>query len=284
MKNNKTLIFLVILILLLSATVSIIGILTSRNPQHYTFTAITKETVMIFGTGIYKNDSVSVVAQGIASDMVTLFLAIPVTAIALYLTTKNSFRAQLTLTGLIGYFLYTYISYTFLWSYNPLFVIYTALMSLSLFAFIIAMTSFDLSNITHRFSEKFPVRLISGYLISISILLALLWLGKLAPTFGGAVPVGLEHYTTLVIQGMDLGFIVPAGLVTAYLLLNRKPLGYFLSSVLIVKGIAMLIAISMMIINMMFQGVRVSWIEIVLFFGFTVLSFFTYSLLLKYSH
>lgn len=284
MKRNKTLYVLVIMILLLSATVSIIGILTSQNPQHTTFTAITGEVVTVYGTGIYKNDSVSVVAQGIASDMVTLFLAIPASLIALFLAVKNSFRAQLTLTGLIGYFLYTYMSYTFLWSYNPLFIIYTVLMSLSLFAFIIAMTSFDLSDITHRFSDKFPVRWVSGYLISISILLALLWLGKLAPTFGGAVPVGLEHYTTLVIQGMDLGFIVPAGLVTAYLLLNRKPLGYLLSGILIVKGIAMLIAISMMIVNMMLQGVNVSWVEIIKFFGFTVLSFFIYSLLLKYSY
>ena len=284
MKNFKTLFMLVIMILILSAMVSIAGILTSQNPEYYTFTSITKETVTIYGTGLYKNDSVSVVAQGIASDMVTLFLAIPATAIALYLCSKNSFRAQLTLTGLIGYFLYTYTSYTFLWSYNPLFIVYTLLMSLSLFAFIIAMTSFDLTNITHRFSDKFPIRLISGYLIAISILLSLLWLGKLAPTFGGAVPVGLEHYTTLVIQGMDLGFIVPAGLITAYLLIKRKALGYLLSSVLIVKGIAMLIAISMMIVNMMLQGVDVGWIEIVMFFGFTAYSFFNYSLLLKFTH
>ena len=283
MKNNKTLFLIVIMILLLSATVSIIGILTSQNPQQYSFTAITGETVTIFGSGIYKNDSVSVVAQGIASDMVTLFLAIPATIVALYFTTKNSFRAQLTLTGLIGYFLYTYISYVFLWTYNPLFILYTALMSLSLFAFIIAMTSFDLTNIIHRFSDKFPTRLISGYLMAISILLALLWLAKLAPTFGGAIPIGLEHYTTLVIQGMDLGIIVPAGLITAYLLIKRQALGYFLSSVLIVKGIAMLIAISMMIVNMMLQGVSVSWIESVIFFGFTLFSFFTYSLLLKYA-
>jgi hypothetical protein len=284
MKYCKTLFMLVILILILSAIVSFIGIMTSQNPEYYTFTSITKETVSIYGTGIYKNDSVSVVAQGIASDMVTLFLAIPITAIALYLSHKKSFRAQLTLTGLIGYFLYTYTSYTFLWSYNPLFIVYTTLMSLSLFAFIIAMTSFDLATVHLRFSERFPVKLISGYLIAISILLALLWLGKLAPTFGGAIPVGLEHYTTLVIQGMDLGFIVPVGLITAYLLIKRKALGYLLSGVLIVKGIAMLIAISMMIINMMMQGVNVSWIEIVMFFGFTALSFVTYSLLLKYTH
>lgn len=284
MKNYKTLFILVMLILILSAIVSFIGIMTSQNPEYYTFTAITKETVTIYGTGIYKNDSVSVVAQGIASDMVTLFLAIPVTAIALYLSHKKSFRAQLTLTGLIGYFLYTYTSYTFLWSYNPLFIVYTTLMSLSLFAFIIAMTSFDLTTVHLRFSERFPIKLISGYLIAISILLALLWLGKLAPTFGGAIPVGLEHYTTLVIQGMDLGFIVPVGLISAFLLIKRKALGYLLSGVLIVKGIAMLIAISMMIINMMIQGVNVSWIEIVMFFGFTALSFVTYSLLLKYTH
>ncbi len=284
MKEIGKLKYLIILILLLSGIVSLIGLVTSMDPQHISFTAITGETVKIYGTGIYKNDSVSVAAQGIASDLVTLCLAIPATLIALWISIKKSFRAQLTLTGLIGYFLYTYMSYTFLWTYNPLFIVYTVLMSLSLFAFIIALSSFDLNTLTHKFSSEFPIKLIRGYLIAISVLLALLWMGKLLPTFSGAVPVGLEHYTTLVIQGMDLGIIVPAGLVSAYLLSKRFALGYLLSSVLIVKGIAMLIAISMMIINMKLQGVSVSWIEMTVFFGFTLFSLYTYTLLLKHAH
>ena len=284
MKNIGKLKYLVIMILLLSAFVSLIGIITSVNPQHTSFTAVTGEVVTIFGTGIYKNDSVSVVAQGIASDMVTLFIAVPATVISLWFSLKNSFRAQLTLTGMIGYFLYTYMSYTFLWTYNPLFIIYTALMSLSLFAFIIALTSFDINDIAIRFSDRFPVRFIRGYLITVSVMIALLWMGKLFPTFAGAVPAGLEHYTTLVIQGMDLGMVVPAGLISATLLSKRLALGYLLSSVLIVKGIAMLTAISMMIINMLLQGVDVSWIEMIIFFGFTLISFYTFSLLMKHAH
>lgn len=281
MKKNNTLLTLVSLIILLSAIVSIVGIVTSRNPEYSTFTAITGETVTIYGTGIYKNDSVSVVAQGIASDMVTLFIAVPAAIVALFLSQKNLFKARLALSGLLGYFLYTYTSYTFLWNYNPLFIVYTVLMSLSLFAFIQSLTSFDLNSIKSHFSENLPVKWISGYLISISVLIGLLWLGKLAPTFGGATPVGLEHYTTLVIQGMDLGFIVPAGLFGAVQLLKRKPIGYLLGSVLIVKGIAMLIAISMMIINMMIQGVDVSWVEMVIFFGLAFISCGMFVILLK---
>jgi hypothetical protein len=80
---------------------------------------------------------------------------------------------------------------------------------------------------------------------------------------------------------MDLGFIVPAGLFGAVQLLTRKPIGYLLGSVLIVKGIAMLIAISMMIINMMIQGVNVSWVEMVIFFGLTCISCGMFVILLK---
>ena len=84
--------------------------------------------------------------------------------------------------------------------------------------------------------------------------------------------------------GMNYFRIVPAGLISATLLSKRLALGYLLSSVLIVKGIAMLTAISMMIINMLLQGVDVSWIEMIIFLGFTLISFYTFSLLMKHAH
>jgi hypothetical protein len=68
------------------------------------------------------------------------------------------------------------------------------------------------------------------------------------------VPAGLDHYSTLVIQGLDLGIIVPLGAISGALLLRRDAYGYLLSSVMIVKSVTMLTAISAMIIGQLRVG------------------------------
>ena len=77
--------------------------------------------------------------------------------------------------------------------------------------------------------------------------------------------MGLEHYSTLVIQGMDLGIIVPTAFLSGILIIKRKPFGYLLSSVIIIKGVTMLTCISALIINMLLVGVNMSLAEILVF-------------------
>lgn len=270
MKKNT--VWMIVVICVLSAIVSMVGLLTSQGAQAFEFISITNETVMIYGTGIYAKDSISIVAQGVASDAVTLVLAIPVTLIALFQTLKQSFKAKLILTGMLGYFLYTYTSYTFLWNYNPLFIVYVVLMSLSFFTLVFMMLSFDLSTMKHHFRQPFKSKLILFFEWFIIIMLTLLWLSKLAVTwFSNVPPVGLEHYTTLSIQALDLGFIVPITLFTALQLKKQTSLGFLLSAIMIIKGIALLTSITAMMINMALSGVAVSLIEVSVFTAFNLL-------------
>lgn len=253
-------------ILFLSVFCSLIGLLTSTGAVSYDFISITGEIVSIYGNGIYANDSVSIVAQGLASDLITLLVAVPITLVALYFSQKNSFKGDLMLTGMLGYFLYTYMSYTFLWNYNVLFIAYVIIMSLSFFAFLIMMTNFDLKSIKSYFMDPFKAKGIISFQWFVAIMIGLLWVSKIAPTWISSLsPLGLEHYTTLVIQAMDLGFVVPTAIISAVLLQQRKPLGYLLSSVVLIKGIALLISITAMIISMMISGVATSIIEITVF-------------------
>lgn len=263
---RRTILVLTLLILGLSVFCSFVGLLSSSGATPYNFVAITKETVSIYGKGLYALDSVSIVAQGLASDFITLIIAVPVTLIALFYSYRNSFKAELVLTGMLGYFLYTYMSYVFLWNYNVLFIVYVAIMSLSFYGFIIMMTSFDLTSIKDHFIDPLKTKSIIGFQLFVAIMVGMLWLSKLTPSwFNAATPVGLEHYTTLVIQAMDLGFIVPTTIISAILLYQRKPLGYLLSSVILIKGIALLSSITAMAINMMISGVETSIIEIAIF-------------------
>lgn len=282
MKFKKPILILVGIVIVLSVVCSILGLALGGNGNPREFISITGETIKIFGSGLYKNDSLSTVAQGKASDLVTLVFAIPLLTVSLVQSYRGSIKARLVLTGTLGYFLYTYMSYTFLWTYNPLFIVYVLLMSASLFAFILTLMSFDIEKMPALFSEKLPVRLLGGFQLFIAFAIGMLWLGKIAPSIlNGATPVGLEHYTTLVIQAMDLGFVVPAAVLSGILLIKRKPLGYLLSSVIIIKGITMLICISAMIVNSLLSGINVSVVEMVIFPSLNVVAIVCLVVLLK---
>lgn len=282
MKNKNLINILVLLIVIGSLICSLAGLFWKGGNGQYEFKSINNEIVKITGSGIYKNDSVSITAQGKAIDMVTLVLGIPILLISLYFANRRSFRGRLILTGTIGYFLYTYMSYTFLWMYNPLFIVYVFLMSSSLFTFILLMMSFDMENINSYFDKKLPIKFLGGFQIFIAFAVGMLWLGKIAPSiFSCAVPVGLEHYTTLVIQGMDLGFVVPTAVLSGVLLIKRRSLGYLLSSVVIIKGITLLASITAGIVYLAMDNVSVNMVEVGVFSFFDIVAVFALVLLMK---
>lgn len=273
---------LVVGISLLSLAACLAGLFSDGGQGAYTYQAVTGELVEIYGMGLYGNDSISVVAQGKAGDMVTLVMGIPLLLVALILTNKNSFRGKLLLAGTLGYFLYTYMSYAFFWHYNPFFIVYVMLMSLSLYAFIINFMSFDMKKIPELFSDRLPVKLLAGFQFFVGIVIGAMWLAKIAPSiFEAAVPVGLEHYTTLVIQAMDLGIIVPTAILSAVLLLKKRPMGYLLTSVIVVKGFTMLTALTAMIVNMWIKGVDVNPMEALPFLGFNIFAVVCFVVLMK---
>lgn len=246
MKRQKTVSILVLLIALLALVATVAGLIPGTGSET-TFQSIHGQTVAIEGRGLYRYESVSVAAQAHAQDLVTLVLGIPLLLVSLLLTWRGKWRGRLLLTGTVGYFLYTYASYAFLAMYNPLFLCYVALMSLSFFAFVLCMMSYDIGSMRGRFREKLPVRLIGGALLFIAAMLFLLWMARiLPPLLAGGVPTVLEHYSTLVIQSMDLGFVVPVSVVGAVLLIKRRPFGYLLAPVLIVKAGTLATAVALM--------------------------------------
>jgi hypothetical protein len=268
MKTSKPVIYLSILIVLLSLIAAGAGVFWQGAGTAYEFTSLRGETVTIHGHGLYRYDSVSYAAQAIAQDAVTLVLGIPLLAVGIVFCRKGSLRGQLLLTGTLGYMLYTYTSYTFLSAYNELFLLYVTLFSLCLFTFILAMANLDPEVIRQQISDKFPRRGISIFMLVIAGFLTLAWLGRIVPPLmAGEPPFGLESYTTLVIQALDLGIIVPTSILTAILLWKDQPWGYALSAVVLIKGLTMGAALIAMIIGQILAGVPVSSVEIIMFSG-----------------
>ena len=223
MKNQKSISILVLVITIFSIIATSYAIYSNQGPGEYEYQSIFGETVSIYGKGLYKHDSVSMAAQAIAQDYVTLFLGVPLLVFSLYLSRKGRLKGHLLLTGTLGYFLYTYASYSFLSMYNPMFLVYVILMSASFFAFTLAMMSFEIAKLPLFFKEKLPVKLIGGFLLFASFVFGMMWLAKIVQPFINHSPTeGIEHYTTLVIQALDLGFVVPVGIVAGILLISAK--------------------------------------------------------------
>jgi hypothetical protein len=282
LKNQKSISLLVLIISILSMVATSYAIFSNQGPGQYGYESLFGETVSIYGKGLYAHDSVAMASQAIAQDYVTLFLGTPLLLVSLYLTRKGLLKGKLLLTGTLGYFLYTYASYSFLSMYNSMFLAYVLLMSASFFAFTLAMMSFDIPKLPQHFNEKLPVKFIGGFFLLISFVFAMMWLGKIVPSFiNHTAPAGLEQYTTLVIQALDLGFVIPVSILAGILLIKRIPFGFLLAAVITLKDVTLLTAISAMLFLQMRAGVEISMAVVAILLLINIIIIYIMFLILK---
>ncbi|MDZ7717655.1 MAG: hypothetical protein U5K72_02400 [Balneolaceae bacterium] len=236
MKNQKPVKVLVLMISIMAAVAASMGIFSSGGPGSYEYESIRGETVQIYGEGLYRDMSADVAPQGIAQDYVTLFIAIPFLWISFLWTRNGSLKGRFLLAGTLGYFLVTYLFYLVMAMYNVLFLLYAALLGTSFFGFTLTMFSFDMDELPDRFSKKTPVKTAGGFLILNTLAIGILWLGVVVPPLldGTIIPKQTEHYTTLIVQGLDLGLLLPIAFVTGVLFIQKKPMGFLLGPVYLV--------------------------------------------------
>jgi len=281
MKNQSVLKWLIPLIGLLALFATSMGLFYQNPGQPYKYTNFRGETVMINGRGLYYYDTVSMAAQQQGNDLVTLVVGLPLLSVSTWRAFRGSLRGQLLLTGTLGYFLYTYMSMSMLTAYNALFLVYVALFSLSLFAFVLSMMSFDLKKLPQHFSARLPHGWIAGVLFIVGGFLLLAWLGRIVPPLLKNQTPPLENTTTLVIQAMDLGLVVPLAVLSGILLLRRSPWGYLLASVALLKGATLGLAVSTMSIIMALRGVPEELGIMIPFLVITLMNIIMAILLLK---
>jgi len=258
-KHKKTLLILVILITILSGIAVLTGVVSNEGEESHKYESIRGETVEIYGRGIYRHMSKEVAIQGIAQDYVTLLLGIPGLIIALIFALRGSLKARFVLSGITGYFLVTYLFYTAMAMYNHLFLVYAALIGLSFFAFFLSLYSFDITGIKDYFKKDAAVLFGGAFLVFNAVMIALLWLSVIiSPLLEGTVyPSSLEHYTTLIVQGFDLGLLLPAAVVIGILALRKRPLGYLFTPVYLVFLSLLMAALTAKLIAMGINGYAV---------------------------
>jgi hypothetical protein len=220
----------------------------------------------LFWKGLYKHDTISVAAQAMGQDLVTLLICIPVLLGSLCLIQRNSLRGQLIWMGTIFYFLYSYTAMSFMTSYNQLFLVYVTLFSLSLYTFVYGLLSLQVKTIKKSISPGKTTKIAGVFLIFSGAMLALMWIKMIIDSLlAGIVPAALESYTTLVIQALDIGVIFPATLISGVLIIKNKEWGYALVSILLIKASLLGTAILSMILLMVLNGVTVAIGQVIFF-------------------
>jgi hypothetical protein len=257
MKFKKQITVLVLLICMTSIMTTLLGIFSNAGAGSYSYKTMRGETIEIYGKGLYRHMSADVAIQGIAQDYVTLFIGIPLLLFGLVYFREGNLKAKFLLTGVLLYFFLTYLFYTAMAMYNEMFLAYALLLSCSLFALLLNLISFDYDNRVFK-SDK-TIRIAGYFLIVNSILIALLWLSiVLPPLLNHTIyPKGLQHYTTLIVQGFDLGIFLPVGFVSAVLALRKSNYGSIFTTVYVIFLSILMTALTSKIVFMANAGANV---------------------------
>ncbi len=200
----------------------------------------------LFLDGLYR-DNEFVKATWLGNDLVTLLLAVPLLVSAMYFTRRGSPSAYLVWLGMLDYMLYNYAFYLFGATFNAFFLLYVCLLVFSIFALIFGLVDTNAKSFSEQFRPHTPVRWIAGYMLFIALGLSVVYLAQsIGFIFTGNLPsiVTLSNHPTSIVFALDLTLLIPVLVLGAIWLWQRKPWGYILAGISLVKGPAYTLVLS----------------------------------------
>lgn len=236
-------------IALLAGIASAAGVFLRGDGTAVTATSPRGEAFDYAANGVYRFNALRVVAEGTGWDVVTLFLAVPALLAAVPFVARRSFRARLLAVGLLAYLFYQYFMYALAWAFGPLFPLFILIFAASLAAIVWILADIGIATAASRFSDRFPRRGMAALCIALAAVLSLMWGARIAQALAGRIEGILLGQTTLVVQALDLGLLVPLAVFTAVAALKGSPIGYVLCSTLVVKAVSMSVAICAMLVG-----------------------------------
>jgi hypothetical protein len=233
-----------------SGIAAAIGILFRGDGIFQAVTSVRGEAYDVVTSGVYAWNAQRVVAEGIGWDFVTLLVAVPALLVVLPALARGSLRARLFAMGLLAYFFYQYLMYALTWAFGPLFLPFVAIYGASLVALAWLAATIRRDDLDQLSMPAFPRRRMAALCVVMAALLCAMWLQRIAVAHSGDLSGAmLLGQTTLVVQALDLGLVVPLAIYTGVTTWRRKPIGYLLSSIFGVKMTAMTIAICAMLMS-----------------------------------
>lgn len=204
----------------------------------------------------YAQETSNWALQAVGQDSANLVVVV-VLLFSTYFLAKNSLKAYLVWLGCYIYLFYAFVIYAFFIHFNYLFLIYVAILGLSVYIPVGSIFCINFSSLSQAFTNKIAVKPASILLMSIGILFGLLWLSEIIPSlFSKEVPQSLVETALFVnpVYVLDLGLILPAMMITSILVWRRKLLGYVLTVPLLVFSATMGLGIIILFVLVASRG------------------------------
>lgn len=233
---------------LLAALAAGLGVFARGDGTFVSVTSARGEVYEMATNGVYANSAKQLVAEGIGWDVFTLAVVAPALLIVAVAVARGSFGGTLMAAGLFGYFAYLYLEYAVTWAFGPLFPLFIVLLAASVLGLIGTGTLVAEAGVADRFTEAFPRRAWAALSLGMGVLLTVMWIGRITAAMAAEIPA-LHGETTMTVQALDLGLVVPVALVTAVTALRRHPAGLAASATFAVMFTAMSAAIGAMLVS-----------------------------------
>jgi hypothetical protein len=203
------------------------------------------------------------------NDAGNLVLVLPVLLVAAILARRGSIRALLVSAGTLAYLVYDFAGYAFDIRFNPMFLAYTGILSLSAYALGASLLDLPGEEIARRYGLRAPVRTVAAVLLALAVATVFHWLAEAVPALlAGQQPQAVRDsgHVTEPVAVLDLAFLAPACIITAILLLRRRQLAFSLGPVLLTFLVLSSVVLVPMGMEMEVHGLKAGY----LFYGIAV--------------
>lgn len=232
-------------------------------------------TAGLFLKSTYVRETASYAMQSVGQDIENLAAAV-VLLLAGYFVSRGSVKALLIWWGVLLALIYSYLIYAFAVHFNFLFLIYVAIAGLSFYALVGSLLYLHLKTLQLSFAAVTKTRVVSIFLLVLAILFYLQWLGEDIPALlSGKIPSSVTENGLLTnpVHVLDIGFLLPAMIITAVLLWRRGLLGYMLAVPLLVFSSLTCIGILATFVSMDSKGMPTSPVVELVFVAIIIVSF-----------
>ena len=223
--------------------------------------AVAASITGIAADNMYAQETENWAAQAIGQDIANL-VAFSAMAVLAFLAARGSLPAYLAWLGTLMYSAYTYAIYSFSVHLGPLFLVYVAVLGLSVYALAGGVSSLDPARVRAGFSERSRTILTGGFVMTIAAFFYILWLSEVLPAmFADGTPeflleVGLP---TNPVHVLDMGLLLPTALLGGVLLIRRRAWGYLLIPAVLSSLILLGVGIIAVVVVLALRDVETSW-------------------------
>jgi len=199
--------------------------------------AITGSIISLSVKSIYAGLTPVFLPQALAQDIANLAIVSPLWLILAILALRGSLRSYLLWIGVLIFTIYNYVIYTFSIPFGPLFLLWVAVFGMCIFALIGGIATTDHKGVESAFRSRRATLVVAWFLIITAVIFGLLWLSEDVPALlSSTKPQSVVDMAlpTNPVHILDLGFFLPAVIVTGVLLIKRKPFAYTLAPAFIV--------------------------------------------------